>query len=261
MNKRKAISKKNRFEVFKRDSFTCQYCGKMPPDAILHVDHIKPVAKGGTNNILNLVTSCSDCNLGKSDRKLDDDAVLSKQKQQLRKLGEKRDQMRMMIEWREEVENQRDELSEFIRGKIDAAIYPRTIKDFALKKYVRAVSKYGFNEVCDAIDVSEERFIRTDDDGEIIEKTCDSFLSNIIPVCNSSKKIKSKPYLEKLYYIRGICRNRFNYCVEWECMEILEHAYSCGVCIEEMTSLAKKANHWTDWKDSMEELKCLAQEI
>lgn len=50
MSKRKSISKKLRFEVFKRDSFTCQYCGKMAPDVVLEVDHINPVASGGENN-------------------------------------------------------------------------------------------------------------------------------------------------------------------------------------------------------------------
>lgn len=63
--KRKAISKKLRFEVFKRDSFTCQYCGRKAPDVVLEVDHIKPVAQGGTNTILNLITSCRECNRGK----------------------------------------------------------------------------------------------------------------------------------------------------------------------------------------------------
>jgi hypothetical protein len=63
---RKGLSKKVRFEVFKRDSFTCQYCGKQPPDVVLHVDHINPVASGGDNDPLNLITSCQDCNLGKS---------------------------------------------------------------------------------------------------------------------------------------------------------------------------------------------------
>jgi len=55
-NVRKAISKKMRFEILKRDSFTCQYCGKTPPEAILEIDHIDPVAEGGSNEILNLVT-------------------------------------------------------------------------------------------------------------------------------------------------------------------------------------------------------------
>lgn len=63
---RKQISKGLRFEVFKRDGFTCQYCGAHPPKVILHVDHIVAVKNGGANDIDNLVTSCLPCNLGKS---------------------------------------------------------------------------------------------------------------------------------------------------------------------------------------------------
>lgn len=64
--KRKSISKRIRFEIFKRDGFCCAYCGSKPPEVILHVDHIVPVSKGGTNDILNLITSCLGCNIGKS---------------------------------------------------------------------------------------------------------------------------------------------------------------------------------------------------
>lgn len=67
---RKALSKKTRFEVFKRDGCTCQYCGEHPPKVILHVDHIKPVADGGKNDIDNLITACEPCNLGKGARLL-----------------------------------------------------------------------------------------------------------------------------------------------------------------------------------------------
>ena len=67
---RKAISKKTRFEVFKRDRFTCQYCGATPPGVLLHVDHIHPVAEGGGNSLDNLLTACEPCNLGKGARLL-----------------------------------------------------------------------------------------------------------------------------------------------------------------------------------------------
>jgi hypothetical protein len=70
--KRKPLSKKTRFDVFKRDGFVCQYCGAHPPAAILHVDHIRPVAGGGTNDIDNLVTACASCNGGKGARSLQD---------------------------------------------------------------------------------------------------------------------------------------------------------------------------------------------
>lgn len=70
MPDRKPISKRVRFEVFKRDKFVCQYCGAHPPKAILHVDHIVAVANGGQNGIDNLVTACDHCNLGKGARPL-----------------------------------------------------------------------------------------------------------------------------------------------------------------------------------------------
>jgi hypothetical protein len=66
-----AISKKIRFEVFKRDGFTCAYCGKNPPDIVLEIDHIEPRAKGGGDGMENLVTSCFDCNRGKKHIQLD----------------------------------------------------------------------------------------------------------------------------------------------------------------------------------------------
>lgn len=69
--KRDPLSKRLRFEIFKRDSFKCVYCGAPPTGGVLHVDHIKPVAEGGTNDAENLVTACPDCNLGKSAVPLD----------------------------------------------------------------------------------------------------------------------------------------------------------------------------------------------
>jgi hypothetical protein len=71
MSKRKGISKGLRFDIFKRDGFTCQYCGSQPPDVVLQIDHIKPVIKDGTNDEMNLVSSCEDCNLGKGKKLLD----------------------------------------------------------------------------------------------------------------------------------------------------------------------------------------------
>lgn len=60
---------KLRFEIFKRDNFTCQYCGRnVKEDGIkIHCDHIKPKSKGGKWKKDNLTTSCEECNLGKRD--------------------------------------------------------------------------------------------------------------------------------------------------------------------------------------------------
>ncbi|HBA72308.1 MAG TPA: hypothetical protein DCZ63_09015 [Geobacter sp.] len=76
---RKAISEKVRFGVLSRDSFTCQYCGRSAPEVVLHVDHIKPFSKGGTNYTTNLITSCESCNRGKGDREMRDKSIVVKQ--------------------------------------------------------------------------------------------------------------------------------------------------------------------------------------
>lgn len=71
LNQRKPISTKTRFDIFKRDSFTCQYCGKGTTNGVvLEVDHIVPVCEGGNNSKENLVTACWDCNRGKGGREL-----------------------------------------------------------------------------------------------------------------------------------------------------------------------------------------------
>lgn len=68
---RKRVSKGVRFEIFKRDGFTCQYCGAMPPDTVLHVDHILAIVEGGGHDDDNLITACEACNIGKGRKILD----------------------------------------------------------------------------------------------------------------------------------------------------------------------------------------------
>lgn len=70
---RRSIGAQVRFEVFKRDLFTCQYCGAKPPATSLHLDHVHPFSEGGSDDDNNLITACRDCNLGKGSRPLDVD--------------------------------------------------------------------------------------------------------------------------------------------------------------------------------------------
>ena len=58
-----------RYDVLRRDGFRCQICGASASDgALLHVDHIIPVSKGGKTEFSNLRTLCDRCNLGKGDK-------------------------------------------------------------------------------------------------------------------------------------------------------------------------------------------------
>lgn len=68
---RQAINLNIRYAVLKRDNFKCVKCGRSPSvnhKVELEVDHIKPVARGGTSDVENLQTLCKDCNQGKKDK-------------------------------------------------------------------------------------------------------------------------------------------------------------------------------------------------
>ena len=65
---RKLMTNELRYQILLRDEFRCQICGRSQEDGvILHIDHIKPISKGGKTIPSNLRVLCSDCNLGKSD--------------------------------------------------------------------------------------------------------------------------------------------------------------------------------------------------
>lgn len=150
MAARKPLSKKQRFEVLKRDRFTCQYCGRQAPDVVLNVDHIKPVSKGGTNDITNLVTSCFDCNQGKKDRELSDDSAVRRQKAQLDMLQERREQLDMMHEWQTQL------TSEFMSETTIVADIVEQMTGYVLDKSDLAkvrklISQFGIPVVCDAV--------------------------------------------------------------------------------------------------------------
>ena len=151
MAARKALSKKTRFEVFKRDGFRCQYCGAHPPAALLECDHIVPVAAGGKNHMDNLVTACEDCNRGKGARSLD--AVPESLQVKAAAVKEREEQLRgfhdVMEAKRQRLEAETWKVLEEIHcKKLETA--PRD--EFSSVK--RFIEKLGFHEVLEAAEIA-----------------------------------------------------------------------------------------------------------
>ncbi len=58
----------SRANIYVRDEYTCQYCGKHKEPRDLTFDHVVPVAQGGRRTWENIVTACSPCNARKDNR-------------------------------------------------------------------------------------------------------------------------------------------------------------------------------------------------
>ncbi|MEM9399071.1 MAG: HNH endonuclease [Verrucomicrobiota bacterium] len=60
--------KLTRNNVFERDNYTCQYCGKKMDKKHLNIDHVIPRDKNGKTTWENVVTSCIPCNTRKGNK-------------------------------------------------------------------------------------------------------------------------------------------------------------------------------------------------
>lgn len=205
---RKPITKSIRFEVFKRDKFTCQYCGKKAPDVVLHVDHIDPVSKGGNNDIVNLVTSCFDCNLGKGSKKLSDNSAIDKQRKQLELVQERREQIELMFEWKKSLSKLDSQTNARVKRYVNAKIKPFTISDSAYDKIKLLLKKHEVNAVLEAVDVAATRYLRFGHDGNLTRESASEFIDKIGGVLFNKSL---PPVAQKISYIKGVARNRFNY--------------------------------------------------
>ncbi len=63
---RRTNHKLTRMEIFRRDQYTCQYCGRQIKQ--LTLDHVIPRYRGGQHTWENVVSACAACNRGKAGR-------------------------------------------------------------------------------------------------------------------------------------------------------------------------------------------------
>lgn len=160
MTRRKAIPKKVRFEVFKRDKFTCTYCGRKAPDVVLEVDHIIPVAEGGKNDIMNLTTSCRDCNRGKGKRTLSDDSAIERQRAALEDAQDRREQMEMMLQWQRDLKDYEDKLVDFIEEILTEPYNDQWKLLPAIRAIIkRHIHSFGFENVVNAAYIAREKYV------------------------------------------------------------------------------------------------------
>lgn len=172
-----SISVRVRFEVFKRDRFTCAYCGRTPPEVLLQADHVVPRAAGGTDDITNLITSCQTCNQGKAARLLEEGTTPVVGRATVEELQERIDQAKAYMEavagWRS---TQQDQVQLVVDAwakayeaeteeRPDGAVwvfrgYGRWPEDRSIRRFLRSLP---LERVLEAVDITASRMDRPND--------------------------------------------------------------------------------------------------
>lgn len=164
-----SISTRTRFEVFKRDRFTCAYCGRTPPEVLLHVDHIHPVAAGGSDDMANLITACSTCNLGKSSVPLEEGTRPVVTRDVVEDLSERLEQARAYMELLSGMESLTDRQEQMVTDRwahrfgakaeerADGTYWVLPAGQFPRTQSVRAIlRRLPLEQVLEAVDITAD---------------------------------------------------------------------------------------------------------
>lgn len=154
-----AISKKQRFEVFKRDGFTCQYCGKTPPEIVLEIDHIKSRKRKGKDNEENLITACFDCNRGKGAIELK--IAPPKTEEKLKLLMEKEKQLNEYLKLQEKqlrrIEKDIDFVNKAFEDLSKISKDPRYLNAFGRTQVKNALKRFNKHQVVEALEIAWQK--------------------------------------------------------------------------------------------------------
>jgi hypothetical protein len=218
----------------------------MAPDVVLEVDHINPVKNGGKNEIINLLTSCYDCNRGKGAKLLSDNQVIKQQQEQLKEINERREQLKLMLSWKKELSKFEDEQVEIINSMISDCS-TQCLNDYGKAEIKKHIKKYGISEVIESTRLSIEQYHKGDD--ENISKVI-----NYIPrICLNRITQKNNPYFRKTNYIKGIIKNRFGCFSESRVATCLKSLVISEEDYETICDFAKTARNWTEFWKSINE--------
>lgn len=246
--KRKTLSKKTRFDVFKRDCFKCQYCGATAPEAVLVVDHIDPISKDGADEMINYITACQPCNAGKSDRKLDDKTAVQKQRSQLEELAIRREQLEMMLDWRNGLKSLDETALDAVCAEWKSLTRGQYFLNETGQQMARQLlSKYTLPQLLDAMKVAATHYLKVGADGVIAADSVNTAWNKVKGIAHNTKEGVDR----YIYYVRAIVRNRFNYCHDGVALGLIKELHKLGASDEYLKSLAVEASSWTDWQSSM----------
>lgn len=248
-----AIPKKIRFEILKRDKFTCQYCGAQAPTTLLHLDHIDPVANGGGNEITNLITACQPCNAGKSNIRLDDSSLIQKRRKQLEELEERREQIEMMFEWQKSLEGlDEDVVTKIAKFWEDLTIcYP--VNERGLGYLNKVKNKYEVGEILLAFKTSCDHYLVWDNDKPTLLSAANAWCK-MEAICYNNRLEKDFPKMSQVSYIHAILMNKFNYVHHKTAKHFIKRAIIKKVSVTYLKEHAKCSKNWTDWKRGMEDI-------
>jgi hypothetical protein len=207
------------------------------------------VAVGGKNEILNLATSYVSCNQGKGVRELSDDSIVERQRRQIEELQERREQLEMMLEWRNSLADLEDKtinhISDFIGRFSDFVPNDKGRSD--IKRWLR---RFSFDEIIAAVNEAFAIYYIPYDHEGLKGEAWNKAFSKIPAIAAIKRQELTKPYMRELFYIKGIARRRFRM-KRYDVVHLLEEAHLAGATLESLSDFTKGADDFEEYENEL----------
>lgn len=158
----------------------------------------------------------------------------------------------MMLEWKQGLLKLKESEVESI------AEYWQKVTNYSLTESGKRIlaswlKKYSVQQVLDAMEKSTVQYLRFDIGKAqyTIESVTESF-EKIPRIIVADKIYQQKPWLQEIFYIRGILKNRLRYVNEWKARDLMERARELDASMESLKEFAKEVPNWTAWRQGME---------
>ena len=177
--------------------------------------------------------------------------TFTSRREQTRAIEERRAQLAMMIEWREEVIGLQDEAID----ALDRRIVMRTglaMNEECRQRLRRWVRRYGLADMFDAVEDALDQMLEWQD-GMVTIASWERAFAAVPRVAELRRSARDNPYFRELLHICGLLRRRLHYINELRCLQLMEDGMRAGASIESMKAFARTAKSWTAFRKGLEE--------
>jgi hypothetical protein len=186
---------------------------------------------------------------------LSDDSAIVKRKKQLDELQERREQLGLMIEWQKGLAALEEETVSMLSQVWQELTPGFMLNDKGKVQIKNLMRKYSVQEIIDAMRYCAERNLVMEAKGLLTHESVNKAFGYIGRTCAFNRQVVEKPYIQNLYYIRGILRNRFRLgqSGEWESLRLLKNAYENEHrTLDDLNEMALSAQGWDQWRKAIE---------
>lgn len=245
--------KRIKFEVFEKDSFKCQSCGRGAPIVTLQLTRIQETQHN--DNWLDtafLSTSCKDCEKKRSDStdKSTRNGFIS-----IDELEERLQQLKMLINWRKGMLNIRKQQLAHLVNYWEHKIPSFVISNDQKKYILTYITKYSCEEIRSAMDMAADKFFVQSTDGTISNSSILNAFGKVPEICLKKSEIADIHESDGLQNVHERIKNNISgFFDSRRAMQWLNYARSWEVPIEELFQMASSIGSWTEFSLNIDKM-------